>query len=85
MTMYQLRHKEFGIFQGLCEAGVMWFPGSCLPELGIFRFKSKAEVEEFVKFLCSGIVSCCKSKEEIIVEDYDEELDTVMKCSVGNC
>lgn len=44
---YQVRHKEWGIFQGQFLGLGLWHPMSEEPEQGFYEFQSKADAQEF--------------------------------------
>lgn len=75
---YQIKHKEFGIFQGVVENILLWYPVSVFPEIGIFRFEQREIAEKFISDYCKAM-SCDKNVFEI--EDYDYELNLCLCCS----
>ena len=50
---YQLRHKEFGVYQGSFCGFQFWTNLSEFPEGGYHRFRDLEEVDDFIEILCS--------------------------------
>jgi len=48
---FQVRHKEFGIYQGDFMGLGFWYPESEMPEQGFCEFPTEAEAEQFVQFM----------------------------------
>lgn len=85
--MYQVTHKQFGIFQGLHAGALFWSVYSMSPFLGIFPFSSTEEVDKFL----TAVVALGPIKEDFVVEKFDSELDEKLRTHSphfaipGNC
>jgi len=56
VTEFQLRHTEFGIYQGSCIGLGFWYPMSDLPELGLCKFPSIEEAEKHRAFCVPKLI-----------------------------
>lgn len=67
---YQVRHREWGLFQGQFLGLGFWHPKSDQPEQGIFKFKT-IEGAEF------AIAEFSRNSNflDYSIEEFDEELD----------
>lgn len=74
--MFQLRHKDFGVYQGDFLGMQFWYPTSKAPQRGICRFDTKEEAQKYIDVLCSDK---CFSPEifigKLVIENYDESLN----------
>ena len=71
---YQLRHKEFGIYQGSCLGLGFWYPLSDMPEQGFCEFPSYSEAMEYLRFLCSDECDDPLNPIDLSIEPYDKEM-----------
>ena len=70
---YQVRHKEFGIFQGECLGMFFWWPMSEMPEQGICKFDTPEEAQKFIDYhVGEGDIY---HKKNFSIEPFDEKLD----------
>ena len=75
---YQVRHKEFGIFQGELWGMGFWHPMSEQPEQGLYEFSTEVEACAFIAYYIQhgegnfiGI--------DFTIEPYDTKLDFEMQ------
>lgn len=71
---FQIRHKEFGLYQGSCMRMGFWYPMSEMPEQGICRFPAYEDAEEYITFLCLD-ADCHLRHGDLIIEPFDAELN----------
>jgi len=86
--MYQLVHKQLGIFQGLYGGALYWLNYSMSPFFGIWSFSSKEEIEGFLEAACfTGYLISGDFVVEIFDEELNEKLRTHSPSYVlpGNC
>lgn len=75
---FQVRHKEFGIFQGELWGMGFWHPMSEQPEQGLYNFCSIECATKFIEYYCK----CGKGdyqKNDFTIEPFDEKLDFEMQ------
>jgi hypothetical protein len=73
----QLRHKEYGLFQGLFLGMGLWYPMSNSPEQGIFAFENKDQAKEFIRMVQGNQPDIKEYADEFFtIELYDNELNT---------
>lgn len=70
---YQIRHKEFGVYQGSCIGFGFWHPMSNMPEQGFCEFPTYSETLEYIKFLCSDKCDDPLRREDFSIENYDRD------------
>lgn len=70
---YQLKHKEFGIYQGTFLGLGFWHPMSDMPEQGYCEFPTLADVEEYIDFLCSDKCSDPLKHKDLSIEKYNND------------
>jgi hypothetical protein len=73
---YQIRHKEWGIFQGEFLGLGFWYPTSEQPEQGFCRFSTREEAESYIGFMCK---SGKYAKDDFSIEPFDAELSAQMQ------
>jgi len=76
---YQLRHKEWGVFQGEFLGLGFWHPMSEQPEQGFYRFMSQEETQGYLDFLCSDRCANPHKADEFTVEPFDAETSLRMQ------
>lgn len=75
---YQVRHKEFGIFQGEFMGLGFWWPMSEEPEQGLYEFLIEVEACAFIAYYVkSGIGDFVV--ENFTIESFDKKLDFEMQ------
>jgi len=72
---FQLRHKEFGVFQGSCLGMGFWHPLSEMPEQSICRFPQYIDAWKYLNFLCSGRCAAPLQLSDLTIEVYDFSLE----------
>lgn len=83
---FQLRHKDYGIYQGSFLGLGFWHPMSEMPEQGLCMFKTYDDAMNYKNFLCSSDCSALDingvaaisnqfSSEDLTIEVYDEALN----------
>lgn len=70
---YQIRHREFGVYQGSCIGLGFWHPTSEMPEQGFCEFPTHADAEEYVRFLCSDECDDPFFQTDLTIEPFDRE------------
>jgi len=75
---YQVRHKEFGIFQGEFLGMGFWHPMSDQPEQGLCEFPTKVEACAFIAYYATEGVGDFK-QEDFTIEPFDTKLDFEMQ------
>lgn len=45
----QLRHADYGLFQGMVMGLAFWWPMSDMPELGIYKFDNQDEAQGLIR------------------------------------
>lgn len=69
---YQLRHREYGVFQGECFGMGFWHPMSEMPEQGYCEFPTYESVAAFRAFLCSPEeMRTVLRFPDLVIEPYD--------------
>ncbi len=77
-SRYQIRHSELGVFQGFIEEDYqLWYPFSCCPEVGIYKFNSLKEANDCVDVILEGLKKYHKEG-YVTVESYDTNLAAKM-------
>jgi hypothetical protein len=75
---FQIRHSEFGVFQGEFLGMGFWHPSSDMPEVGLARYETKEDAQREIDFMCSDR---CASPEayrgKLAIEPFDEELNAI--------
>jgi hypothetical protein len=74
---YQVRHRTFGIFQGVEKTNtgmaVCYYPAADSPEMGIYEFPTLDAANAFIKWALS--IDTLKYEEhDLIAESYDKRL-----------
>lgn len=69
---FQLRHKEFGVYQGSCMGMGFWHPMSNMPEQGYCEFPTEEDIKTYIDFLCSEECSEPLKKEDLSIEPFDK-------------
>lgn len=67
----QVRHPEYGIFQGECMGLGFWHPMSEMPEQGICEFASAEDARLYVERHCAYTG---ESPAAFVIEPYDKAL-----------
>jgi hypothetical protein len=70
---YQLRHKEWGVFQGEFLGLGFWHPMSNEPEQGFYRFETEGQAIVYRDFLCSEKCRTKHTPDEFTIESFDGE------------
>jgi hypothetical protein len=70
---YQIRHKEYGIFQGMFLGLGFWHLLSNMPEQGYLEFPSFNDAKEFVDFICSDKCVEKLDKKDITIEKFNHD------------
>lgn len=65
---YQVRHKEFGIFQGEFLGMGFWYPMSDQPEQGFCEFDNIEDAQEYIDLMCEDSIY---KKEDFSIEDFN--------------
>lgn len=76
---YQVRHKEFGIFQGEFLGMGFWYPMSDQPEQGLCEFLTEVQACAFIAYYCREGKGCQFKEEEFVIEPFDVKLDFEMQ------
>jgi hypothetical protein len=80
MAGFQIRHTEFGVFQGECMGMGFWYPMSDMPEQGLCRFPDEKTAQEYIEYLSSPACADPDAyRGKCSVEPFDEETNT--KCA----
>jgi hypothetical protein len=79
MPSYQLRHKQYGVFQGVTENGFLWDPISGAPEAGYHEFKNKKDVSDFVKRLTTTKLVPPLRRKDLSIELFDKDTSEKLK------
>ncbi len=80
---YQLRHKEFGIYQGNCIGLGFWHPMSEMPEQGFCEFPTLEDIKEHITFLITESSGPLK-REDLSIEPYDKTKSEAMQAILKN-
>jgi hypothetical protein len=80
---FQLRHKDYGIYQGSCLGMGFWHPTSESPEQGLCEFPTTEEITRYRDFLCSPDCASPLKKEDFQIEPFDRELSERIKQASG--
>ena len=77
---FQVRHKDFGIFQGEFLGMHFWYPMSDMPEQGIYESLTKEDAQKCIDFLSGDEVKSLKvdhalKREDLEIEDFNENLN----------
>jgi hypothetical protein len=76
---WQLRHKEFGVYQGNCLGLGFWHPMSGMPEQGYCEFEDEESINEYIDFLCSDKCTEPLIRSDLSIEPFNkEESDKIM-------
>jgi len=75
---YQVRHKDFGIFQGEFWGMGFWHPMSEMPEQGLCKFPTKVVACSFIAYYIKEGMGDFKV-EDFSVEPFDTKLDFEMQ------
>jgi hypothetical protein len=73
---YQLMHDELGIFQGLYEGLLLWYPLNNSPIFGIYEIKTKQMAEDLIHDICEKTIGPMFSKKDFTICQYDNETNT---------
>ena len=76
---YQLRHKEFGVYQGSFCGFQFWTNLSEFPEGGYHRFRDLEEVDDFIEILCSERHSIIFMVDDLSIEKFDKKASDGLK------
>jgi hypothetical protein len=77
--MYQVRHKELGVYQGSFMGMGFWHPTSDMPEQGYGEFPTYKQAKEYIDFLCSNGCSVPLKAEDLNIEPYDKDKSEAME------
>ena len=72
---YQLRHKDFGLYQGSLLGLGFWHLMSNMPELGIFKFKTEKDILGYLEGLTTSVCDAPMKRKELIIENFDIEFN----------
>src|SRR5512139_1321884 len=75
-TAVQIRHVDFGIFQGCIDGETFWYPYTNTPNLGICP-TTKERAYEFINDLCE--INPELSLDQFIIEPLDKKLFSSMQ------
>jgi hypothetical protein len=78
---YQIRHREWGVFQGEFLGLGFWRPMSDEPEQGFCRFETLEQAQSYIDFLCSDRCAAPRQKSEFTIETFDAELSRQLEQS----
>lgn len=67
---YQIRHKEWGVFQGEFLGLGFWYPTSEQPEQGFCEFPDIRSTEKFIMLMCKN---GNHPRSNFTIERYDKE------------
>ena len=80
MVSFQIRHKEFGVFQGECMGMGFWHPMSDMPEQGFCEISTEAQAQEYINnVLCVG--ESALQRDDLTIEPYDRFLSESLRAS----
>lgn len=80
---FQVRHLEFGVFQGQCMGLGFWYPESDMPEQGFYEFPSEVEAEQFIYFMHTEAYETLPEG-SLSIEPFDKaESDRLMSLPVS--
>lgn len=73
---YQLRHRQFGVFQGECMGMGFWYDDAnptaeMMPEQGYYEFSDHESVVAFRAFLTSSGCEAPLKFSDLTIEPYD--------------
>lgn len=75
---FQIRHKEFGVYQGSFLGLGFWHPMSDVPEQGYCAFEEK-DAQDYVKWLCSLECADPLNPDDLSIEPFNKaESDALM-------
>lgn len=77
---YQVRHFEWGLFQGEFLGLSFWHPYSNEPEQGIYEFNNAKDAEDYVR---KYIEKYPHREGEFRIEEFDEELNKSLLETTG--
>lgn len=80
---FQIRHKEFGVYQGTMSGAHYWHLVSKTSGAGYYKFDSKDEAIVFIDILCSMDGDNIIKKDDFIIEIYDKIKSNNMKLFSG--
>ena len=69
---FQLRHKEWGVYQGSFLGLGFWHPWSDQPEQGFCEFPTQKEADDYKAFLCSPECEMPLNADDLTVEPFDK-------------
>lgn len=75
---FQIRHREFGVYQGSCMGLGFWSDLSEMPEQGYCEFPSESEAKRHVEFLCTEADGTLR-RNDLTIEPYDRETSERMR------
>lgn len=80
MMAYQIRHEEFGIFQGQCIGMGFWHPLSEVPEQGLALYKTREDAQRDIDFMCSDQCDAPDVyRDRLTIEPYDSKLNAQLQ------
>lgn len=68
---FQVRHSEFGIYQGSAIGMGFWYPMSEMPEQGFVEFDTEQDSQSYIDFLCSDNCASPLRRQDLSVEPFD--------------
>lgn len=74
---FQIRHKEYGVYQGNFLGLGFWHPLSDMPEQGFCEIATREEAEEYIRFLTTE-AETLMNLEDLSVEPYDKARSEAM-------
>ena len=69
---FQIRHKEYGVYQGSFMGFGYWHPWSDMPEQGYCKFSTQQEAQDYIDFLCSTECDQPLNRSDLSIEPFDE-------------
>jgi hypothetical protein len=72
MESYQIRHKDYGIYQGNAGENPLWYPLHNMPKYGIIHYFDKKYAQDEIEILAM-LMGC--EVDDLILEPYNIEVD----------
>lgn len=80
---YQVRHREFGVYQGSMLGMGFWHPMSDMPEQGYCEFLSREDAEDYIHTLTHESVAPLKA-EDLSIEPYNRAESERLQAEYAN-
>lgn len=79
MSGFQVRHSEYGLFQGICMGLAFWHPMSDMPEQGICRIETQENAQGLIEEFEKRSPHPEHYIGKLTIEPHDAELDAKLQ------